>query len=519
MRSSYFLTIPKQHSNPLRIKEFEDKFLQQWVSQLPVANPGLSTRLLYDLILEMNALVMPPEFRLDSLELLQPVFCIVQSYLRSKLLKGYFPKDLNEQKALTLLVEVERQFSIGYWIAAKALTGTHIGWFKGKQAALSVQRCLRGLSRIVVNHYILGIPAPDWVWLDLHSLYKLSVKANIHNTQIPVVNNDGANSHSSLEECYLQIILLCLANPYGLMGKETLQVEKLSQKLIKLVKLQTTPVLGQADQCLIITDEDKPPFFQKQIAPDELALKTSSALLFVDFSSLYQFLAQNKLAVSKTQSRFSARGTDGSELITPELLLYLHERWSGVGMEGSELFADRLDRFITIGLVSTHKLLFSVVTTADDSELLAHSISGSLLSVEFDNPNALSVGSLLSLRKANEPKKQRLLAVVNQIFACRSNNKLNFGVNLLATQCIPTSYSARDNTANERHGPALLFKQGKTESTQIILDNSVFNEGDHLSLRVNQKEFRVMLHNKNNIALGYWQFTCERLKTKDPLES
>lgn len=503
----------------MRVKEFEEKFLQQWISQLPVANPGLSTRLLYDLILEMNSLVMPPEFRMDSFELLQPVFRMVDGYLRSKILKGIFPKDLSEQKALALLVEVERQFTIGYWIAAKAFTGRHTGWFKGKQYALSVHRCLRGLSNIVVNHYILGISAPDWVWLDLHSLYKLSVKSNINNTQVSVIGNDEADSNSSPEECYLQIILLCLANPYGLMGKEIPQVVKLSQKLSKLVKLKAYPVMGQTEQCLIITDEDKPPVFQNQIEPEEWGSKTSSALLFIDFMRLYQVLAQNKVVVSKNQSRFSARGSDGSEPITSELLLYLNQRWSGVAIEDSSLFTDRLDRFITIGLVNTHKLLFSVVTTADDSELVAHSISGNLLSVEFDNPNTLSVGSLLSFRKANEPKKQRVLAVINQLFAYRGNNKLNFGVKLLATQCIPISYRSRDNDENERQGPALLVKQEKKSVAQIILDNSVFNEGDILSLRVNQKVFSVLLHNKSNVALGYWQFDCERLKTKVQAES
>jgi len=462
--------------------------------------------------MEMNSLVMPPDFRLDSFELLQPVFRIVESYLRSKPLKSYFPKEPNEQKVLVLLVEVERQFTIGYWITARVFAGSPIGWFKGKQAALSVQRCLRGLSNIAVDHYILGMPVPDWVWLDLHSLYKLGVKANINNIQVPVVDNDTADSNSSPEECYLQTILLGLADPYGLMGKEILQVDKLCHKLSKLVKLKANPVAGQAEQCLIITDEDKPPFFQKQLEPDKLALKTSSALLFIDFLPLYKFLVQNKVPASKTQSRFSARGSDGSEPITAELLRYLYERWSGVGAESSELFTDRLDRFISIGLVNTHKLLFSAVTAADDSELLAHSISGQVLSVEFESPNALSVGSLLSFRKANEPKNQRILAVVNQIFAYRGNNKLNFGVKLLATQCIPAFYSFGDGDFIERQSPALLLKQEKGLA-QIVIDNSVFNEGDSLALRVNQKEFNVLLHNKINVALGYWQFDCERLRT------
>ncbi len=513
LRNSYFLAIPKQHSQPQRVKEFEEKFLQEWVSQLPVGNPRLSTRLLYDLVLEMNGLAMSPQLRLDSLELLLPVFWITKSYLRSKLLDGNFPKDSSAQTALDLLVEMERQLAIGYWLAAKAITGQPIGWFKGKQAALSILRCLLGLGGIVTHHYLMATPIPDWLWLDLHALYKLSVKLNVHDVQIPITSNGQANTGFSVKDCYLQTVLLSLASPSGLMGKEIAHVEKLVQKLSKRAKLKNAPIAGQAEQALLITDEDKAPFFKNQMAEIRLSEKNPSAVLFVDFSGVYKTLLENTRGGFDNQTRFSAKGgTEEGEFIAPEVLFYLQQRWSGVAIGNCELFSDRLDRLLAIGLANTHKLLFSDELSADNSEHLAQSLSGTLLSVNFYNPGALSIGSLVSLRKINAQKKQRVLAVVNEICMYRTENTLNIGVRLLTSQCIPAFYRCRDSAENERHGIALLLKprQNLGKSLHMIIDTSIFKEGDTLSLTVKQKTFNVVVHNKANVALGYWQFECRQ---------
>ncbi|MGZ4998356.1 MAG: hypothetical protein ACXV7E_07990, partial [Methylobacter sp.] len=70
MKNSFFLVIPAQQKNPARLKEFEAKALQHWVSELPTANPGLATRLLHDFLIDFNAVEMKFQLRLDALELL-----------------------------------------------------------------------------------------------------------------------------------------------------------------------------------------------------------------------------------------------------------------------------------------------------------------------------------------------------------------------------------------------------------------------------------------------------------------
>ena len=69
----------------------------------------------------------------------------------------------------------------------------------------------------------VGRAVPEWVWMDLHSLYKLSVRIKKESNK---VQDDSCafGSSTTILDCYKQILLLSLAEPAGLMQKEMQQV-------------------------------------------------------------------------------------------------------------------------------------------------------------------------------------------------------------------------------------------------------------------------------------------------------
>lgn len=524
MKNSFFLVIPKQQSNPQRLIEFDEKYLRQWIDGLPAANPGLFTRLIYDLILEMNALDMPGQLRLDSLELLSSSVLETEYFLRSRLVKTDFPKDDNEYKAFKLLVAMQRQFTIGYWITVKNFTGTDIGWFKGKNIALSIQRCLKGLSSITISHWLMGMAIPDWIWLDLHSLYRLSVKTKTNAVQVnSLPNRYSSQKTDSPEESYLQILLLSLASPLGLMQKEIQEVYFFCGILCALIKIKNKPVADQLEQCLLLMEEDKPPFFQNQLDEakrGEIASHSGLATLYVDLTKLYQAMVTKKLAAINTQTRFATRHeiSDSKISINEDLYAYLQLRWSGNTLRSDDLFGDRLDRYVAIGLLASYRLQKKTKSErATDVEYLAISLSDQLLSSLFDKPNLLSVGSLISIRKADRQGQKRILGVVNQLMIEKEKSQVIFGIGLLANQYLPVDYHCKmGGGTHEYHGNALLCKQEEQKGKNfLIMDNFLFKEGDKLNLLVNQNEIMVLLTRKINVALGYWQFECVRLVEQD----
>ncbi|MDP2903614.1 MAG: hypothetical protein Q8N96_11000 [Methylovulum sp.] len=513
MKNSFFLVIPKQQSNPLHLKEFEPKVLEQWITELPIANPLLATRLFYEYIVDFNTVKIPAQLRLDVLELLMPSYHVVEDYLRSRLIRSGFPKEENDKKKLVLLAALEKNVTLSYWIILKELTGHDIGWFQGKSAAISIQRCIKGLSSIVISYFMMGMPIPDWIWMDLHSLYKLSVKIKKNSTQVASNDADCINKTGSPEECYLQIILLSLANPTGLMQKEIKLVYDFIESILSLVSLKNVAVFDQPVQCVIFTDEDKPPHFQ---CGDDT--ESDSPKLYLDFTKLYHAFEQGNIPVNEAEARFSTRhvAKNSAEKPTIELLDYLKQRWSGISLQSTPLFNDRLDRYLAIGLTSTFRLQKALVKASEDQpEFLVQSVSNRLLSCVFKKTGILSIGSLVSFRRIDMPEHKRFLGIVDLLIVEKEEGKINFGVQLLTHQSIAVTYLPINATTHDHPKHALFYKITEQDgSSYIITDTFILNENDVVRLFINQEDFPIILKNKKNIGLGYWQFECLKVAEK-----
>ena len=515
MKNSFFLVIPTQEARPDKVKAFEPKALEQWLFELPTANPSLATRLIQDFIVDFNTLKMPFQVRLDALEQMRPKILIMEDYLRSRLIRTAFPKEENDLKIHQVLTSIEREFTIGYWMVLKELTHRQASWFQGKSLALSLQRCIKGLSGVVISHFIMGLPIPDWVWIDLHSLFKLSVKSKKEDVKVPDPSNH-INKASSPEECYRQVLLLCLSRPTGLMQKEIHLVYSFIETLFPLFNLSAHSVPGQAMQYAIMTDEDKPPFAQI-----EMNTGRDSSTLYLDFTRLYKALEKKDKFISQTETRFaSIHMKNNEEKPTTELLEYLEQRWSGVEFQKEAVFGDRLDRFLAIGMAAAHSLQ-SPELSQDNSdieqEILVHSESDRLLFCVFKNTGILSVGNLVSFRKADKSSTQkRSLAVINELIVVRQNGKISFGVNLLAAQYYSVYYTMA-NTADASSGnKGLLYNDDERfdDASFLVVDNFMLKEGDLIKMLMNQQNIYLILKGRRNVGLGYWQFECQRIAAK-----
>lgn len=518
MKHSFFLVIPKQRNDPQRLREFDEKILKQWIADLPIANPLLASRLVFDYISEMSTLKIPAPLRLDTLEQLRPSFLAIEEYLRSRLVKNAFPKEEGEKKALRFLVGLEREYTINYWCALKELS-SQTSWFQGKYIGLAIQRSLKGLSEIVHSHLLMGLGVPDWVWLDLHSLYKMSLKLKKHTSQVAA--NDEVNPGtrtSSPEETYIEIILLALVDNKGLMQRELKLAYAFIQAVRGLVSLKPKPPAQPNPPCVILIDEDKPPSF------NPVASDSESARLYVDFTALYQALDANKVLANAPESRFAALSMAGGpeDKWTLDFLDYLKQRWQGQPHESAPLFEDRLDRYVAIGLNNTCKLQ---TLNADDGgdEFLARSVSPRLLSCVFKQPGVVSIGNLVSFRKADTPINRRALGIIDSLIIEKDDGKLSFGVQLLTAQAIAVNYlpslGSHYSGHHDGYKKGLFYQMKEPEPKSfLITDTFLLKSGDAVNLFVDHEEFHITLRNKKNIGLGYWQFECAKTQEKKPAE-
>ncbi|MGZ4968420.1 MAG: hypothetical protein ACXV7H_02720 [Methylobacter sp.] len=429
------------------------------------------------------------------------------------MIKAGFPKEENDKKILAVLISIEKEFTIGYWMVLKELTKRGVGWFQAKNAALAVQRCIKGLGNIVVSHFIMGMPIPDWVWIDLHSLYSLSV--TIKNSTAKVANNTSQSSKaSSPEECYKQILLLSLADPTGLMQKEILLVYSFIETIASLVGLKKELINDQSIQCIVLTDEDKAPHYQF-----DASAKNDSAILYLDFSKLFKTLKQKEKLINVSEARFSSMHVlKNSGKPSAELLDYLEQRWMGIDLQGVPFFSDRMDRYIAVGLEATHELQNALEFAGEkDMEFLVQSASDRLLSGVFKKTGVLSVGSLVSFRKTDSPAHKRSLGIVNKVIVDKQSDRINFGMQLLAHQSIAVTYVQLDESGKDIPQKGLFYsaKELEYEKNYIVTDSFMLKDDDVIRMFMNNEDFPVVLNSRKNVGLGYWQFECRRVAEKD----
>lgn len=518
MKNSFYLVIPEQKNDPRLLATFSDAALSQWVAELPTANPGLATRLFQEMLAELISLEMPVAKRLSCLEILRPNFLTIEDFLRSRLIKSGFPKSENERKTFAVLVALERQFTIGYWSVTREMTRREIGWLQGKTTALVIQRTVEGLSGIVISHYMMSSAIPDWIWIDLHSLYRLSVKLSKHTTKIS--DQGGMFGGRTVEDRYKQILLLSLAYPSGLMQKEFLQVYQFAEKVSELVQIERKPIADQDVQCSILTDEDLAPSFSPTVT--EFHDKHSdSARIYLNLGKLHKVIKQADKYCSKDEARFSSlelrANPDPNQKLSAELFDYLMQRWHGKEPQGTAFFIDRLDRYVAIGLDSTHELQdLTLPSVVEGLEILAETYSDRALTCAFDKDGVLSIGSLVSFRKTNEPPHQRSLGVVCKILLPKQDNKLIFELTLITPQSFSVSYVHIDAQPDAEHKKALLYgiKSQEGERSFIIMESFMTKDGDILRMFIGQENFPIILMGRKNIGLGYWQFECRRIAEK-----
>lgn len=518
MKNSFFLVIPEQHKNPELLAAYEITAIEQWVSELPAANLSLATRLFHDFIEKLNAVDIPAQQRIDILEIIRPQFIVIEDYLRSRLILSGFPKGENEQKIFELIVLIEKNISTGYWIVVRELTRRDVGWFKGKNTALAIQRTIRGLSEIVVTHYMMYLSVPDWVWIDLHSLYKLSVRLKKEASKVSDVTCVAAKV-STIENCYKQILLLSLSDPSGLMQKEMRLVYDFIGKISQYIQIAERPVKGQESQCVVLMDEDTGPFF------DNDSHQADSAMMYFDLLKLHKILIQRDKFSSKDEARFNSMRhiTKESEKLPVDLYDFLLQSWKGIEVLGTKFFTDRLDRCIATGLYATHELQGSLNVGEEEVQLeqLAESYSETALSCKFENEGALSIGSLVSFRKTNEQESKRTLSIVKKISMPKKDGSIVFELDALTPLSYAVSYKSKDEEEENDHQRALLYgvKNNGGDRSYIIFESFMHKDGDIMRLFMNSSDFPIILGDRKNIGLGYWQFECRQIEEKQVPET
>jgi len=187
-----------------------------WAGSLPATRINHTSVVLYKILPEFSRLQCSPDIRLAMLENVRPYVqrCIqglAQSFLNKPVV---LPEDA--MKAAIVALALQRHLSNSYCIAARdfalQVTDAPADETLLKNLACASHRAINGLGIQLMRSYQLYANTPGGVWLTIHSLFRVALKAGIKD--LPIEDEMLSYvKHSSMQQSYHRILLLASTSP------------------------------------------------------------------------------------------------------------------------------------------------------------------------------------------------------------------------------------------------------------------------------------------------------------------
>ena len=192
--------------------------VEAWVSALPMANLGETSRQLFKTIVEFNRLDIPPAERIKIAELFRHPIGQVTNGLRRHYFDANFPLSARNRKAAVLSRELYSELALAYKIFIEELQAGSASRLDRKLLIIAIHRAMRSLLTVLYQTAIVYDPYPRHCWQEIHNLYAYAEKRKFH--EVLVKDDEEGGLSSTIENLYLQILLFSISGPYHLRQRE-----------------------------------------------------------------------------------------------------------------------------------------------------------------------------------------------------------------------------------------------------------------------------------------------------------
>ncbi len=253
------LILPERAPAPEGSIFLDAKEIEAWVSHLPLANTGETSKQTFKFLVELNRLEIPNVTRVKIANMLRPIVRHVASSLSKYYLDVPIPLSAKNHKVVVLCRELHMELANSYKIIIESMTSGQEEKFDHKIMIVALHQALHYLFKVLYYSVIAYIPYPGNTWQEIHQIYLFAEQNSVSDIQI---NRGGNNSDStcSIKDIYLNSMLLALASPYGLRQKELEELFENIDKWTKHILIKPfQPEDAIEGQFFVATDIDTPP--------------------------------------------------------------------------------------------------------------------------------------------------------------------------------------------------------------------------------------------------------------------
>jgi len=194
---------------------------ETWLAGLVLAEPSQTAQQLYQALYTLNRMELDPNIRVRIMELYREPVANTVSNLQSHFSRFALPLRPRLKQLSDFLRQLHIEMSYGYKHVLTAAMDETKPW-DNDAVLLAVARAIEALGNALLRCYQVYMPAPSGLWKEIHSLYWFAEQNDRHRQDLSTLN--GGQS-LSVNQAYLQVLLLGLCGPYQLPLGEVLRVQ------------------------------------------------------------------------------------------------------------------------------------------------------------------------------------------------------------------------------------------------------------------------------------------------------
>ena len=209
---------------------------ETWIAELPILNPGETTRRVYSALLELNKQDLDPGQRMTVLDMLRGPVIEVLPALEKHFIGKRFPLGEKARMIAELSRSLLTEMALGYrLVVADAARGSERR-ARNRLLTNGTYWALTYLRLALVKAYLVYAPYPAGLWRVIHALYAAADQAGVADSPVSDARTGDAGT---IEASFIQLILLTLACPYRLRQSEIVLTHAALAEWAPLCELRT----------------------------------------------------------------------------------------------------------------------------------------------------------------------------------------------------------------------------------------------------------------------------------------
>lgn len=251
------LTLPALEANPANPPETRPEKVGAWLASLATRDPVEAAHAVADALSKLNRVAIPETRRFALAERCWSTAEELWPLLERRFAHGAQPLSGEALDAARMVSWLAQELSVAYKHLLAREADRRIMLGGSRQLPIIVQRCLQSVARTITCSYLAYSQVPAKTWLDAHRIYAFAFDRGLHELAI-----SRDQPEDTLERLYMRVLLLALANPYGLAPGQLGTVLRYLDSHAHLAKLtDVQPVHRMAKAVAIVPiGHDFPPF-------------------------------------------------------------------------------------------------------------------------------------------------------------------------------------------------------------------------------------------------------------------